>query len=103
MDHLRTGLAHPQKPAMQSPQSFNQLQFQQQQYTLQTQQNIASASSSDFEGTKLKMLLNNQNTSIGKDGQSNSVDDGSTVQASLPVLSIADIETLMKVSFSDSY
>ncbi|KAM7509446.1 hypothetical protein LguiA_019899 [Lonicera macranthoides] len=107
MDHFRTGLVRPQKPAMQSPQSFHQLQFQQQQYALQTQQSIASVSTSDFEGTKLKMLLNNQNTSIGKDGQSNSVGDiifgdGSTVQASLPVLSISDIETLMKQQMQNS-
>lgn len=48
------------------------------------------------------MLLNNQNTGLGKDGQLNAVDVsnvGSPVQVGCPVLPRADADMIMKVSF----
>lgn len=66
---------------------------------LQAQQNLASPSANDLECRRLRMLLNNQNMGLGKDGQLNSAGNivpniGSPVQ-----LPRADTELLMKVSF----
>jgi hypothetical protein len=85
---------------MQSPQPFNQLQLQQ-QLMLQAQQNLASPSANDLESRRLRMLQNNRNMGLSKDGQLNSVSDivpnvGSPVQVGLPR---ADTEMLMKVLF----
>lgn len=84
---------------MQSPQSFNQLQLQQ-QLMLQAQQNLASPSANDLESRKLRMFQNNRNVGLAKDGQLNSVVDmvpnvGSPAQ----VGSRAETELLIKVLF----
>uniref|UniRef100_A0A804NHW0 Transcriptional corepressor LEUNIG n=1 Tax=Zea mays TaxID=4577 RepID=A0A804NHW0_MAIZE len=68
-----------QKPFMQSPQQFQQLQFltpqQQQQLLLHAQQNLSSSMSSDVDTRRLRMLLNNRNVVLGQDGQTNSGGD----------------------------
>ncbi|KAK7815931.1 transcriptional corepressor leunig-like protein [Quercus suber] len=94
LEQIRTGFFQQQK--MQSPQSFNQLQLQQ-QLMLQTQQNLASPSANDLESRKLRMFQNNRNMGLAKDGQLNSVVDmvpsvGSPVQ----VGSRAETEMLIK-------
>lgn len=75
LDQLRSGILQ-QKPFMQSPQQFQQLQFltpqQQQQLLLHAQQNIPSSISSDVDARRLRMLLNNRNVVLGQDGQPNS-------------------------------
>ncbi|XP_043699670.1 transcriptional corepressor LEUNIG isoform X6 [Telopea speciosissima] len=104
LDHLRSGLLQQQKSFMQSPQPFHQLQLltpQQQQVLLQAQQNLNSPSASD-ESRRLRMLLNNRNIPLGKDGHSNSANEvvpnvGSPMQTACPVLSRGgDTEMIMK-------
>ncbi|XP_062204731.1 transcriptional corepressor LEUNIG-like isoform X3 [Phragmites australis] len=79
LDQLRSGILQ-QKPFMQSPQQFQQLQFftpqQQQQLLLHTQQNMPSPISSDVDSRRLRMLLNNRNVVLGQDVHSNSGGDG---------------------------
>ena len=91
---------------MQSPQPLHQLQFlspqQQQQLLLQAQQNLTSPAAGDVDSRRLRMLLNNRNLVLGKDGQANSVGDvipnvGSPLQSACPVLPRADTDMLMKV------
>ncbi|ONM41152.1 transcriptional corepressor LEUNIG-like isoform X4 [Zea mays] len=78
LDHFRSGILQ-QKPFMQSPQQFQQLQFltpqQQQQLLLHAQQNLSSSMSSDVDTRRLRMLLNNRNVVLGQDGQTNSGGD----------------------------
>ncbi|CAM8983918.1 unnamed protein product [Rhodiola kirilowii] len=95
LDQLHSGLLQ-QKSLIQSPQSFNQLQLQQ-QFLLQ-QQNLGSPSSSDFENRRLRTLLSNQRQSFGRDG--NHVGDalsnvGSPLQAGSPGMSQGN-DMLMK-------
>ncbi|XP_064948071.1 transcriptional corepressor LEUNIG isoform X4 [Musa acuminata AAA Group] len=102
LEQLRSGLL--QKSFMQSPQSFQQLQFlspQQQQLLLQAQQNLTAPSAADMDNRRLRMLLNNRNMVLGKDGQTNSLNDaipnvGSPMQTPSPLMSRADSDLLMK-------
>ncbi|CAL2275080.1 unnamed protein product [Prunus armeniaca] len=97
-DRFRSGILQQQTSLMQSPQPFNQLQLQQQ--LMLAQQNMASPSANDLDSRRLRMLLNNQNTGLGKDGQLNSVDVsnvGSPVQVGCPVLPRADADMIMKL------
>ncbi|CAL9189844.1 unnamed protein product [Musa hybrid cultivar] len=104
LEQLRSGLLQQQKPFMQSPQSFQQLQFlspQQQQLLLQAQQNLTAPSAADMDNRRLRMLLNNRNMVLGKDGQTNSLNDaipnmGSPMQTPSPLMSRADSDLLMK-------
>ncbi|KAL2543928.1 Transcriptional corepressor LEUNIG [Forsythia ovata] len=104
---LRSGLLQQQKSFMQGPQPYHQLQMltpQHQQQLVLAQQNLTSPSSSDVENRRLRMLLNNQNMSMGKDGLSNSIADvmpniGSTLQAGCPVLP-RDPEMLLKLKLA---
>uniref|UniRef100_A0A7N0U6P9 Transcriptional corepressor LEUNIG n=1 Tax=Kalanchoe fedtschenkoi TaxID=63787 RepID=A0A7N0U6P9_KALFE len=91
LDQLRSGLLQ-HKPLIQSPQSYNQLHLQQ-QFLLQTQQNMSSPSSSDFESRKLRMLLSTQRQSFGRDGNpaGDSVSNvGSPLQVGSPGMSRGD-------------
>ena len=105
LDQLRSGILQQQKSFMQSPQQVQQLQFlspHQQQLLLQTQQNLASPSAGDVDGRRLRMLLNNRNMLLGKDGRSNNVGDvipnvGSPMQTPCPVMPRADTDMLIKV------
>ncbi|URD72015.1 Transcriptional corepressor LEUNIG [Musa troglodytarum] len=104
LDQLRSGLLQQQRTFMQSPQSVHQLQFlspHQQQLLLQAQQNLSSPSATDIDNRRLRMLLNNRNMVLGKDGQSNALNDvipnaGSPMQTSNPVMSRTDSDLLMK-------
>ncbi|CAL9071745.1 unnamed protein product [Musa textilis] len=104
LEQLRSGLLQQQKTFMQSPQSFQQLQFlspQQQQLLLQAQQNLTSPSAADMDNRRLRMLLNNRNMVLGKDGQTNSLNDvipnmGSPMQTPSALMSRADSDLLMK-------
>uniref|UniRef100_A0A7N0TEU0 Transcriptional corepressor LEUNIG n=1 Tax=Kalanchoe fedtschenkoi TaxID=63787 RepID=A0A7N0TEU0_KALFE len=98
LEQLRSGLLQ-QKSLIQSPQSYNQLQLQQQFLLQQAQQNMSSPSSSDFESRKLRMLLSTQRQSFGRD--SNPVGDavsnvGSPLQVGSPGMSRGD-DKLMKL------
>uniref|UniRef100_A0A0R0JUX7 LisH domain-containing protein n=1 Tax=Glycine max TaxID=3847 RepID=A0A0R0JUX7_SOYBN len=73
LDELRSGFLQPNN-LMQSSQSFSQLSLRQ-QLMLQAQQNLISPSASDFESRRPRMLVNDQNMALLKDGQSNSVGD----------------------------
>ena len=85
---------------MQSPHSFNQLSLQQ-QLILQAQHNLSSPSVSDFESRRLRVLLNNQNMGLVKDGRSNSVGDLipniAPAQVGSPMLPHPDSDMLLKV------
>ncbi|WOK95788.1 transcriptional corepressor LEUNIG-like isoform X2 [Canna indica] len=104
LDQLRSGLLQQQKPFMQSPQSLQQLQFlspHQQQLLLQAQQNLNSPSAADIDNRRLRMLLNNRNMVLGKDGQSNALNDvipnvGSPMQTPSPLIPRSDSDLLMK-------
>ncbi|KAL5071413.1 hypothetical protein RYX36_022300 [Vicia faba] len=76
LEQLRSGLLQHQKPFIQNPQPFHQLPMltQHQQQLMLAQQNLASPSASD-ESRRLRMLLNNRNMGVGKDGLSNPVGD----------------------------
>lgn len=98
---LRSGFVQQQKSLMQSSQPFNSLQLQQ-QLMHQAQQNLASPSANDLECRKLRMLLNNRNMGLGKDGPLNSVGDvvsiaGSAMQASCPMSPLGDADMLIKL------
>lgn len=90
---------------MQGPHPYNQLQMltpQHQQQLMLAQQNLTSPSAND-ESRRLRMLLNNRNMSLGKDGLTNPVGDGvpnigSPLQAGCPVLP-RDPDMLLKVLF----
>ncbi|KAI4337361.1 hypothetical protein L6164_015790 [Bauhinia variegata] len=107
LDQLRSGLLQQQKPFMQAPQPFHQLQMltpQHQQQLLLAQQNLASPSGSD-ESRRLRMLLNNRNMGLNKDGLSNPVGDvapnvGSPLQAGGPLLPRGDTDMLMKLKLA---
>ena len=103
MDQLRSGLLQQQKPFMQGPQAFPRLQMltQQHQQQILLAQNMASPSAGD-DGRRLRMLLNNRNLSLNKDGLPNPVGDvvpnvGSPLQAGGPLLPRNDTDILMKV------
>ncbi|TXG61336.1 hypothetical protein EZV62_012699 [Acer yangbiense] len=106
LDHLRSGFLQQQKSLMQSSQPFNQFQLQQQfMLQAQAQQNLASPSANDLECRKLRMLLNNRNMGLGKDGPLNSVGDvvsnvGSGMQVSCSMLPRGDADMLMKLTTS---
>ncbi|KAH9799346.1 transcriptional corepressor LEUNIG [Citrus sinensis] len=76
LEPLRSGLLQQQKPFIQAPQPFHQIQMltPQHQQLLLAQQNLTSPSASD-ESRRFRMLLNNRSMSLGKDGLSNSVGD----------------------------
>lgn len=105
MEQLRSGLLQQQKPFIQAPQPFHQLQMlspqhQQQLMLAQAQQNLASPSASE-ESRRLRMLLNNRSISVNKDGLSNPVGDvvsniGSPLQGGGPSFP-RDTDMLMKV------
>ncbi|KAJ6833027.1 transcriptional corepressor LEUNIG isoform X1 [Iris pallida] len=104
LDQLRSGLLQQQKPFTQSSQPFNQLQFlspQQQQLVIQAQQNFTS-STGDIENIKLRMLLNNRNLGLGKDGHLSSTGEaisnaGSPMQSGGgPVVSRPETDILNK-------
>lgn len=111
LDQFRSGILQQQKALMQSAQSFNQIQFlnpQQRQLLLQAQQNLTSPMAGDFDSRRLRMLLNNRSSFLGKDVQTNSIGDiipnvGSPLQTSCQVLPCADKEMLIKVYFSYLY
>nr|KYP55670.1 Transcriptional corepressor LEUNIG [Cajanus cajan] len=105
MDQLRSGFLQPNS-LIESPQSFNQLSLRQ-QLMLQAQQNLISPSVNDFESRRLRMLFNNQNMGIGKDGQSNSLgdlmpNDGSSAQVYSSVLPHQDSDMLLKQQIQKS-
>ncbi|KAJ8750452.1 hypothetical protein K2173_015591 [Erythroxylum novogranatense] len=85
---------------MQSPQSLNKFQLQQ-QLMLQAQQNLPSPSVNDLERRKLKMLVNSQTMAVGKDGSFNSADAlsniGSPMHVGSPVMSRAETDVLAKL------
>uniref|UniRef100_A0A9I9D087 Transcriptional corepressor LEUNIG n=1 Tax=Cucumis melo TaxID=3656 RepID=A0A9I9D087_CUCME len=103
LDQLRSGILQQQKPFIQAPQSFPQLQMltpQHQQQLMLAQQNLTSPSVND-DGRRLRMLLNSR---MAKDGLSNSVGDvvpnvGSPLQAGSPLLPRGDnTDVILKVS-----
>ncbi|CAF2031434.1 transcriptional corepressor LEUNIG isoform X2 [Brassica napus] len=106
-DQLRSGLLQQQKPFMQSPQSFHQLNMltpQHQQQLMMTQQNLNSQSVNE-ENRRLKMLLNNRSMSLGKDGLGSSVGDvlpnvGSSLQPGGPLLPRGDTDMLLKLKMA---
>lgn len=66
---------------------------------MQAQQNMASSTTSDVDTRRLRMLLNNRNMALGRDGKTNSVGDiipniGSPGQSGG---SRTDIDMLIKV------
>ncbi|KAF3505962.1 hypothetical protein F2Q69_00009711 [Brassica cretica] len=106
-DQLRSGLLQQQKPFMQSPQSFHQLNMlspQHQQQLMMAQQNLNSQTVNE-ENRRLKMLLNNRSMSLGKDGLVSSVGDvlpnvGSSLQPGGTLLPRGDTDMLLKLKMA---
>lgn len=106
LDQLRSGLLQQQKPFIQAPQPFHQLQMltpQHQQQLLLAQQNLTSPSASD-ENRRLRMLLSSRSMNLGKDALTNSVGDvvpnvGSPLQAASPLLG-RDTDMLIKLKMA---
>ncbi|KAF7817216.1 transcriptional corepressor LEUNIG-like isoform X1 [Senna tora] len=108
LEQLRSGILHQQKPFIQAPQPFHQLQMlsPQHQQQLMLAQNLASPSASSDE-RRLRMLLNpnNRSMNLSKDGLSNPVGDvvsnvGSPLQAGGPLLPRTDTDMLMKLKLA---
>ncbi|KAI9107131.1 hypothetical protein K1719_022659 [Acacia pycnantha] len=104
LDQLRSGLLQPPKAFMQGPQPFHQFQMLSPQHLLLAQQNLASPSASD-ENRRLRMLFNNRNMGLSKDGLSNPIGDvvsnvGSPLQAGSPLLPRGDTDMLMKLKLA---
>ncbi|PQM36914.1 transcriptional corepressor LEUNIG isoform X3 [Prunus yedoensis var. nudiflora] len=107
LEQLRTGLLQQQKPFIQAPQPFHQLQMltpQHQQQLMLAQQNLTSPSASD-ESRRLRMLMNNRSMGLGKDGLPNSVGDvvpnvGSPLQAAGPIMPRGDTDILIKLKMA---
>ncbi|CAJ1972127.1 unnamed protein product, partial [Sphenostylis stenocarpa] len=109
LEQLRSGLLQQQKPPfIQSPQTFHQLPMltpQHQQQLILAQQNLASPSGSD-DNRRLRMMLNNRNMGVSKDGLSNPVGDvvsnvGSALQVGGgPAFQRSDTDLLMKVKLA---
>ncbi|PKI43552.1 hypothetical protein CRG98_036044 [Punica granatum] len=104
-DPLRSSLLQQQKPFIQSPQPFHQLQMlspQHHQQLMLAQQSLTSPSGSD-DNRRIKMLLNSRNMTLGKDGLPNSVGDmvanvGSPLQAAGgPLFHRGDPDMVLKV------
>ncbi|KAJ6434988.1 hypothetical protein OIU84_000265 [Salix udensis] len=106
LEHLRSGLLQQQKPFIQAPQPFHQLQMltpQHQQQLMLAQQNLTSPAASD-ENRRPRMFFSNRNMGPGKDGLTNSVGDvvpnaGSPLQTAGPLLQ-RDTELLMKLKMA---
>ena len=69
---------------------------QQQQLALQAQQNMASPTSSDVDSRRLRMMFNNRNVVLGRDGQTTSGGD-IIPNIGSPSQSGGDIDMLIKV------
>ncbi|KAK7388758.1 hypothetical protein VNO78_23585 [Psophocarpus tetragonolobus] len=98
MDEFRSGFLPPNS-LMQSSQSFNQLSLRQ-QLMRQAQQNLISPVS-DFESRRLRMLFNDQNMALMRDGQSNSIgdlipDNGSPAQVGSSMLPHPESDMFLK-------
>jgi hypothetical protein len=104
LEQLRSGLLQQQKPFIQAPQPFHQLQMltpQHQQQLMLAQQSLTSPAASD-ESRSLRMIINNPTMSLGKDGLTNSVGDvvpnvGSPLQTVGPLFSRGETDMRMKV------
>lgn len=109
LEPLRSGLLQQQKPFIQAPQPFHQIQMltPQHQQLLLAQQNLTSPSASD-ESRRFRMLLNNRSMSLGKDGLSNSVGDvvsnvGSPLPAGGHLLPRGDTDMLIKLKMAQMH
>lgn len=109
LEPLRSGLLQQQKPFIQAPQPFHQIQMltPQHQQLLLAQQNLTSPSASD-EGRRFRMLLNNRSMNLGKDGLSNSVGDvvpnvGSPLPAGGHLLPRGDTDVLIKLKMAQMH
>ncbi|KAF7830242.1 transcriptional corepressor LEUNIG-like isoform X1 [Senna tora] len=111
LDQLRSGFLQQQKPYIQAPQPFHQLQMlspQHQQQLMLAQQNLASSSASE-DSRRLRMILNNRTMGgLSKDGLLNPVGDvvsnvGSPLQAGSPLLARGDTDMLMKQSQTSNH
>ncbi|GAU41981.1 hypothetical protein TSUD_306870 [Trifolium subterraneum] len=104
LEQLRSGLLQQQKPYMQAPQPFHQLQMltpQHQQQLMLAQQSLASPSVSE-ESRRLRMLLSNRNIGLNKDGLSNPGGDvlsnvGSPIHGGGPPFPRGDTDMLLKM------
>ncbi|CAK7353500.1 unnamed protein product [Dovyalis caffra] len=107
LDQLRSGLLQQQKPFIQAPQPFHQLQMltpQHQQQLMLAQQNLTSPAASD-DSRRLRMLLSNRNMGLGKDGLTNSVSDvvpnvGSPLQSGSTLMPRGDPDMLIKLKMA---
>ncbi|XP_022132160.1 transcriptional corepressor LEUNIG isoform X2 [Momordica charantia] len=103
LEQLRSGILQQQKPFIQAPQAFPQLQMltpQHQQQLMLAQQNLTSPPVGD-DSRRLRMLLSSR---IAKDGLSNSVGDvqnvGSPHQAGSPLLPRTDPDMMIKLKMA---
>ncbi|KAL1289458.1 hypothetical protein HN51_057582 [Arachis hypogaea] len=105
LDQLRSEFLQ-QNNLMQPPHSLNHLSVQQ-QLILQAQQHaVGSPSATDFENRRLRMLLNNPNMGLVKDGRSNSAYDSIpnvlAAQVCSPMLTHPDTDMFLKQQMQNS-
>uniref|UniRef100_A0ACD5VLT8 Uncharacterized protein n=1 Tax=Avena sativa TaxID=4498 RepID=A0ACD5VLT8_AVESA len=106
LEQLRSGISQ-QKSFMQNQHQLQQqIQFltpqQQQQLALQAQQNMASPTSSDVDNRRLRMMFNNRNVVLGRDGQTTS---GGEIIPNIgsPSQSGGDIDMLIKKKIANAH
>ncbi|KHG05392.1 Transcriptional corepressor LEUNIG -like protein [Gossypium arboreum] len=100
LDQLRSGILQQQKPFIQAPQPFHQLQMltpQHQQQLMLAQQTLTSPAGSD-ENRRLRMLLNNNRTMGLSNSAGDVVPNVSPLQAGSPLMHRGDADVLVKVS-----
>uniref|UniRef100_M8ATD6 Transcriptional corepressor LEUNIG n=1 Tax=Aegilops tauschii TaxID=37682 RepID=M8ATD6_AEGTA len=106
LEQLRSGILQ-QKSFMQNQHQLQQqIQFltpqQQQQLALQAQQNMASPTSSDVDSRRLRMMFNNRNVVLGRDGQTTSGGD-IIPNIGSPSQSGGDIDMLIKKKIANAH
>ncbi|MBA0693658.1 hypothetical protein Goari_004017, partial [Gossypium aridum] len=102
LDQLRSGILQQQKPFIQAPQPFHQLQMltpQHQQQLMLAQQTLTSPAGSD-ENRRLRMLLNNNRTMGLSNSAGDVVPNVSPLQAGSPLMHRGDADVLMKVKLA---
>ncbi|KAM0866812.1 hypothetical protein ACQ4PT_042391 [Festuca glaucescens] len=106
LEQLRSGILQQKSFVQNQHQLQQQIQFltpqQQQQLALQAQQNMTSPTSSDVDNRRLRMMFNNRNVVLGRDGQTTSVGD-IIPNIGSPSQSGGDIDMLIKKKIANAH
>ncbi|XP_024315327.1 transcriptional corepressor LEUNIG isoform X2 [Brachypodium distachyon] len=106
LEQLRSGILQQKSFLQNQHQLQQQIQFltpqQQQQLAFQAQQNMASPTSSDVDSRRLRMMFNNRNIVLGRDGQTTSGGD-IIPNIGSPSQSGGDIDMLIKKKIAHAH